>query len=147
MIQNLLLVGCGSFVGGALRYFIGQMLAGRMLLGFGMGTISVNLAGCFIFGIIYGLLERLGALQTGWALLLTVGLCGGFTTFSTFGNEMLTLMRTGEVMVFASYTLISVMGGIILALTLDAVADAVALRTAPSVAYHHNHHHALPEHS
>lgn len=62
MIQNLLLVGCGSFVGGALRYFIGQMLAGRMLLGFGMGTISVNLAGCFIFGIIYGLLERLGAL-------------------------------------------------------------------------------------
>lgn len=114
MIQNLLLVGCGSFVGGALRYFIGQMLAGRMLLGFGMGTISVNLAGCFIFGIIYGLLERLGALQTGWALLLTVGLCGGFTTFSTFGNEMLTLIRTGEVMVFASYTLISVMGGIFL---------------------------------
>ena len=143
MIQNLLLVGCGSFVGGALRYFIGQMLAGRMLLGFGMGTISVNLAGCFIFGIIYGLLERLGALQTGWALLLTVGLCGGFTTFSTFGNEMLTLMRTGEVMVFASYTLISVMGGIFLVLAVvqlvargpSVVSVAVAVVIAASAVY------------
>ena len=50
-------------------------------------------------------------------------------------------------MLLKQHSVIDVMGGIILALTLDAVADAVALRTAPSVAYHHNHHHALPEHS
>ena len=50
-------------------------------------------------------------------------------------------------MLLKQHSVIDVMGGIILALTLDAVADAVALRTAPSVAYRHNHHHALPEHS
>ena len=50
-------------------------------------------------------------------------------------------------MLLKQHSVFDVMGGIILALTLDAVADAVALRTAPSVAYHHNHHHALPEHS
>ena len=50
-------------------------------------------------------------------------------------------------MLLKQHSVFDVMGGIILALTLDAVADAVALRTAPSVAYRHNHHHALPEHS
>ena len=50
-------------------------------------------------------------------------------------------------MLLKQHSVIDVMGGIILALTLDVVADAVALRTAPSVAYRHNHHHALPEHS
>ncbi len=50
-------------------------------------------------------------------------------------------------MLLKQHSVIDVMGGIILALTLDAVADAVALRTAPSVAYRHNHHHALPERS
>ena len=50
-------------------------------------------------------------------------------------------------MLLKQHSVFDVMGGIILALTLDAVADAVALRTAPSVAYRHNHHHALPERS
>ena len=50
-------------------------------------------------------------------------------------------------MLLKQHSVIDVIGGIILALTLDAVADAVALRTAPSVAYRHNHHHALPERS
>lgn len=50
-------------------------------------------------------------------------------------------------MLLKQHSVFDVMGGIILALTLDAVADTVALRTAPSVAYRHNHHHALPEHS
>ena len=50
-------------------------------------------------------------------------------------------------MLLKQHSVFDVMGGIILALTLDAVADAIALRTAPSVAYRHNHHHALPEHS
>lgn len=114
MVRNLLLVGCGSFVGGALRYLVGQVLAGRLLLGFAIGTITANLAGCFLFGIIYGLLERFGALQSSWALLLTVGLCGGFTTFSSFSNETLNLLREGALLPVLAYTLISVVGGLAL---------------------------------
>ncbi len=114
MIQNILLVGCGSFVGGSLRYIIGQVMAERALAGMALGTICVNLAGCLLFGVIYGLLERFGSLQSGWAALLTVGLCGGFTTFSTFGNEMLTLMRAGNMAAFCAYTLVSVAGGLLL---------------------------------
>ncbi len=114
MIQNILLVGCGSFVGGILRYLTGQALAGRSLMGMAVGTMSVNLAGCFLFGVIYGLLERFGSLQSGWALLLSVGLCGGFTTFSTFSNEMLSLMRTGSMLAFCAYAAVSVAGGVLL---------------------------------
>ena len=114
MIQNILLVGCGRFVGGTLRYLIGQALAERSLAGMATGTVCVNLAGCLMFGVIYGLLERFGTLQSGWAALLTVGLCGGFTTFSTFGNEMLTLMRAGNMTAFCIYTLVSVAGGLLL---------------------------------
>ncbi|MDO4510284.1 MAG: fluoride efflux transporter CrcB [Bacteroidales bacterium] len=114
MIQNLLLVGCGSFVGGALRYLCGQLLAGHTLMHFAIGTMSVNLAGCFLFGLIYGLLERFGALQSQWALVLTVGLCGGFTTFSTFSSEALNLLRSGAIAPLLAYVLTSVVGGILL---------------------------------
>lgn len=114
MIRNLILVGCGSFVGGALRYLMGQMFAGRVLMGFAPGTMSVNLVGCFLFGVIYGVIERCRALQSGWVLLLTVGLCGGFTTFSTFSNEALTLMREGALLPLLGYVLMSVVGGIAL---------------------------------
>lgn len=114
LVQNILLVGCGSFVGGALRYAVGQALAGRMALGFAVGTVSVNLAGCLLFGMAYGVLERFGALQSGWALLLTVGVCGGFTTFSTFANETLALLRSGAVGALLAYALISVVGGVVM---------------------------------
>ena len=112
MIQNLLLVGCGSFVGGALRYLLTRTVQNWIDGWMPAGTLAVNVLGCLLIGLFCGLSQEW--MPQSLKLFLTVGFCGGFTTFSTFGNEMLTLMRTGEVMVFASYTLISVMGGIFL---------------------------------
>ena len=112
MMKNLLLVGCGSFVGGVLRYLLTMACSGITMLTYSMGTAIVNIVGCFAFGLIYGLLERFGVLQGSWGLLLMVGLCGGFTTFSSFSNEMLTMLNGGNFLAFLGYAALSLLGGL-----------------------------------
>jgi CrcB protein len=72
----------------------------------------VNIAGCLLIGIIYGFSERSSLLTPGWKLFLAAGFCGGFTTFSTFANENLALLRDGEFFYFFLYTGLSVFLGI-----------------------------------
>ena len=64
--------------------------------GFPFGTFCVNILGCFLIGLFYGLFARYSSNSSDWCLLLTTGFCGGFTTFSTFCNESMTMVQNGN---------------------------------------------------
>ena len=114
MIKSLLIVGLGSFCGGALRYYISTLMKSACSQGFPWGTLSVNLVGCLLIGLLLGIFSRCGVQSNSWSLLLTVGLCGGFTTFSTFANESLQMLQSGNTLNLVVYILASVVVGIAL---------------------------------
>ncbi len=96
-LATLLLVGLGGFAGSILRYGAGEWL--QRLLGdsaFPFGTLFVNAAGCLTIGILAGLSESRDLLTEDARNFLYVGVLGGFTTFSAFGYQTLTLMRDGH---------------------------------------------------
>lgn len=114
MIKSLLIVGIGSFFGGALRYYLSTIIKGVFHQGFPWGTLAVNLLGCFVFGLLFALFHRWGSPHSSWCLLLTTGVCGGFTTFSTFANESMQMLQGGNIMGFASYVVASILLGLAL---------------------------------
>ena len=112
-IRNIIAVGAGSFIGGIARYLVSLAMKG-ISKGFPWATLLVNLLGCLTIGLLWGFLSRNASEGTSWGLFLTVGLCGGFTTFSTFSKEALTMLQTGQIWGFASYIAISILAGIAL---------------------------------
>ena len=112
-IRNIIAVGAGSFIGGIARYLVSLAMKG-ISKGFPWATLFVNLLGCLIIGLLWGFLSRNASESTSWGLFLTVGLCGGFTTFSTFSKEALTMLQTGQIWGFASYIALSILAGIAL---------------------------------
>ena len=112
-IRNIIAVGAGSFIGGIARYIVSLAMKG-ISKGFPWATVLVNLIGCLIIGLLWGFLSRNASESTSWGLFLTVGLCGGFTTFSTFSKEALTMLQTGQIWGFASYIALSILAGIAL---------------------------------
>ena len=113
IIKNILAVGAGSFLGGAVRYLVSLAMKG-VSKGFPWATLTVNLVGCFLIGLLWGAFSKNGSEGSNWALFLTVGLCGGFTTFSTFSKEALVMLQAGNIWGFAGYVSISVIVGIAL---------------------------------
>ena len=107
------MVGCGSFIGGAARYLvsIAMKTVGK---GFPWGTLIVNLAGCLAIGLLWGIFSKTSSEVNSWALFLMVGVCGGFTTFSTFSKEALIMLQTGNIMGLLAYVGISVIIGVAL---------------------------------
>lgn len=107
----MLLVGAGSFIGGALRYLVSTVLhpVGR----FPISTFVVNVIGCLLIGLLYGLFSKYSTTSSHYCLLLTTGLCGGFTTFSTFANESLLMLQSSDYLMFTLYISLSVVMGII----------------------------------
>ena len=112
-IRNIIAVGAGSFIGGIARYLVSLVMKGNSK-GFPWATLLVNLLGCLTIGLLWGFLSRNASESTSWGLFLTVGLCGGFTTFSTFSKEALTMLQTGQIWGFASYIALSILAGIAL---------------------------------
>lgn len=104
MIKSVLIVGMGGFIGSALRYLVSRFFQLHMESLFPWGTFTVNILGSFLIGILYGLSERGNLLTPEWRIFLTVGLCGGFTTFSTFSNDAFILLQNNEFMRFATYS-------------------------------------------
>lgn len=112
IIKNILLVGAGSFVGGVLRYLVSLGL--KYTGGFPWATFLVNFIGCLLIGLLWGLFSRCANASQQLVLFLSVGLCGGFTTFSTFSKESLQLIQSGNWWYFALYVTGSILLGILL---------------------------------
>jgi len=112
MIRTLLLIGTGGFLGSISRFLASRFMQNYYPSAFPFGTFFVNITGCLLIGLIYGFSERSNLLTPGWKMFLAVGFCGGFTTFSTFANENLALIRDGEFYHFLIYTGLSVFLGI-----------------------------------
>ena len=93
MLKTLLFIGMGSFTGGVLRYLISRYVQNFLIPSFPLGTFLVNILGCFAIGLFYGLFERGNLMSPNLRMFLTVGFCGGFTTFSTFMNENFLLIK------------------------------------------------------
>jgi fluoride exporter len=86
------LVGAGGAIGSILRLALQLWAAARFGTAFPYGTLLVNVAGSFVLGVVAGLVVERSALPPVWLLFLGVGICGGFTTFSTFSYETLRLL-------------------------------------------------------
>ena len=93
--MDYLWIGLGGFLGATGRYSI-YLLEKRLALGLPLATLFVNLLGCFLAGVIWGLIERKVLIDPGMKLFLLVGFLGSFTTFSTFSLETLNLLRDGQ---------------------------------------------------
>ncbi|MFO7656772.1 MAG: fluoride efflux transporter CrcB [Bacteroidales bacterium] len=113
-MKILMAIGTGSFIGGVLRYLIAEFVQTRHLTSFPIGTLTVNLIGCFIIGIVFGLADK-GNLTQEWRLFLATGLLGGFTTFSAFSIETIGMLRDGQFWSAAAYIFLSVILGLFVA--------------------------------
>lgn len=113
LLKNMVIVGVGSFLGGGARYLISVAMS-NVGKGFPWGTLTVNLVGCFVIGLLCGIFGRTANDGNSLALFCTVGICGGFTTFSTFSKEALLMLQTEHYWALAAYVGISVLAGLAL---------------------------------
>jgi CrcB protein len=111
-MQPLLLVMAGGAVGAGARHLVGRATLGLFGPGFPWGTLTVNIVGGLLMGLLAGTLARTGGSET-WRLLLGTGVLGGFTTFSAFSLDVVTIAERGQLGVAALYVLASVAGAIV----------------------------------
>ena len=111
ILKDILLVGAGSFFGGIARYLVSLAMKG-IGSAFPWATMTANIVGCLLIGLLWAAFNRINA-SSQLNLLLIVGFCGGFTTFSTFSKESLCLLQAGNYFTFVLYALGSVVLGII----------------------------------
>jgi fluoride exporter len=113
MIKNILLVGAGGGIGSIARYLCGRWISDLYPGEFPAGTFAVNIAGCFLIGLFFGLTVKSAGFTNDWRLLLMTGLCGGFTTFSAFTLESIQLIKQDKTGLFFLYIAGSVMLGLL----------------------------------
>jgi len=96
-VSKLLVIGVGGFIGSVLRYLVsGYVQQISRSVQFPYGTLVVNVVGCFIIGFLSQLADARGVFTAESRAFVFIGILGGFTTFSTFGNETMNFLREGE---------------------------------------------------
>lgn len=95
-MTQFLFISAGALLGANLRFFVGVWASQQLGIGFPFGTLLVNVAGCFLVGLFYGLGETRITITPELRLFVAIGFLGAFTTFSAFGNETINLVRSGD---------------------------------------------------
>lgn len=111
MLKNVILIGLGGFFGSIARYFVSKLNNHLEWLSIPIGTLVVNVTGSYLIGFLIGISEKSPILTVEFRMFLMVGLCGGFTTFSSFTGENLMLMRNGQFLSLFLYTGLSILLG------------------------------------
>lgn len=114
---DLIVVAIGGAVGSVTRYLIGNFVSKNYHGSFPIGTFFINIVGCFLMGLFMSSLIQKEMVDTSWRLFLCVGLLGGFTTFSSFGYEALTMLSNGKLMMAGMYAGCSIVAGVFAAIT------------------------------
>lgn len=110
---NILIVGCGGFLGTVARFLMVRSVDGRMNAALPFGTLSVNILGSLILGLAMGLVAKKTGIADQWKLFLTTGFCGGFTTFSAFAWENFNFIQGKMASTALLYIGISLIGGLL----------------------------------
>jgi CrcB protein len=113
MLKAIILVGIGGGVGSVLRYLTSAFVMRFFHATYPYGTLAVNIIGCFLIGLLMGIVHKQGGAANDMRLLLVAGLCGGYTTFSAFAYENITLIQSGQWFAATAYTVASVIGGLL----------------------------------
>ena len=110
MLKNLLLVGLGGSIGSMARYAASLLIRSKS---FPFATLSVNVIGSFIIGLVFALSIKEATVSNNWKLFLATGICGGFTTFSAFSVENMELLQNGKTGMALTYIMLSIVLGIL----------------------------------
>ena len=113
MLKNLIFVAIGGASGSILRYLIHWIISKKSTSQFPYQTVLVNILGCLLIGILIGYFAENQNVNEALKLLLITGFCGGFTTFSAFGLENITMLQNQNYQMAISYTLVSLIFGIL----------------------------------
>jgi CrcB protein len=106
--QFIMAVAVGGAIGSVARYLVGVGSGKLFGLNFPWGTLIINITGSFLIGLFVGLFALKWDLPQAWRIFLTVGICGGYTTFSTFSLDAFYLMERGETVAASAYMIGSV---------------------------------------
>lgn len=112
MVKSFLIAGIGGFLGSGARFLISRYIQITYISVFPWGTFLVNILGSFLMGIFLGISEKGNFMSPEWRLFLTVGFCGGFTTFSSLSNDAFLLLQNKEWLRFVIYPTFSFFFGL-----------------------------------
>jgi len=113
MFRTIMLVAVGGAVGSVFRYLTSVLVSKYFIGSFPLATFLTNVVGCFIIGISIGLLQKYNLTDSGLKWLLVTGFCGGYTTFSAFGYENVTLLQCNNAATAFLYIASSIIAGLV----------------------------------
>ncbi len=113
MVKSLFIAGLGGFIGTAFRFLISRYIQFSYISVFPFGTLIVNIVGSLLIGILFGLSQKGNFMTPEWRIFLTVGICGGFTTFSSLSLDALILLQNKEWLKFGLYSSLSFLLGLV----------------------------------
>jgi CrcB protein len=112
-VQEIIVVGAGGFIGAVARYLLSGLIHRNLNSSFPWGTFTVNIIGCFLIGCLLYMVENRMVISDQMRLFLGIGILGAFTTFATFSQEIIDLMRSGQNWLALANVLFSVGLGVI----------------------------------
>lgn len=111
-MKQLFIIGLGGFIGSIARFLVSRLNLSWHLISIPMGTLLVNISGSLVMGFLAGIAVKTEFLSTDLRLFLMVGVCGGFTTFSSFSNENMMLIQNGQFLTALIYISASIILGL-----------------------------------